>query len=43
MPFKMPKLRMELQMLLQIGITKRENRNYTFGVLGGRIEGEGKG
>ena len=30
-------------MLLQIGITKRQNRNYTFGDFGGRIEGEGKG
>ena len=30
-------------MLLQIGITKTKNRNYTFGDLGGRIEGEGKG
>lgn len=26
-------------MLLQIGITKYGNRNYTFGVFGGRIEG----
>ena len=34
---------MGLQMLLQIGITKYGNRNYTFGVFGGRIEGEGKG
>lgn len=34
---------MELQMLLQIGITKYGNRNYTFGVFGGMIEGEGKG
>nr|DAM35089.1 MAG TPA: hypothetical protein [Caudoviricetes sp.] len=34
---------MGLQMLLQIGITKYGNRNYTFGVFGGWIEGEGKG
>lgn len=28
-------------MLLQIGITKYGNRNYTFGVFGGWIEGGG--
>nr|DAV17184.1 MAG TPA: hypothetical protein [Caudoviricetes sp.] len=28
-------------MLLQIGITKLENRNYRFGVFGGRIGGRG--
>ena len=30
-------------MLLQIGITKYGNSNNTFGVFGGRTEGEGKG
>ena len=40
---KWRKMGMGLQMLLQIGITKYGNRNYTFGVFGGMIEGEGKG
>ena len=40
---KWRKMGMELQMLLQIGITKYGNRNYRFGVFGGMIEGEGKG
>ena len=30
-------------MLLQIGITKYGNRNYTFGVFGGVDRGGGKG
>ena len=34
---------MGLLLGLQIGVTFSENRGYTFGVFGGRIEGEGKG
>lgn len=33
---------MGLLLGLQIGVTFPENRGYTFGVFGGRIEGEGK-
>lgn len=32
-----------LQLGLQSGVTFREKWGYTFGVFGGRIEGEGKG
>lgn len=34
---------MGLQLGLQSGVTFREKWGYTFGVFGGRIEGEGKG
>lgn len=39
----MAKMGMGLLLGLQIGVTFSENRGYTFGVFGGRIEGEGKG
>ena len=32
-----------LQLGLQSGVTFREKWGYTFGVFGGRIDGEGKG
>ena len=37
------KIGMGLLLGLQIGVTFSEIRGYTFGVFGGRIEGEGKG
>lgn len=37
------KMGMGLLLGLQIGVTFSEIRGYTFGVFGGRIEGEGKG
>lgn len=40
---KMVKMGMGLLLGLQIGVTFSEIRGYTFGVFGGRIEGEGKG
>ena len=40
---KWRKMGMGLLLGLQIGVTFPENRGYTFGVFGGRIEGEGKG
>ena len=40
---KWRKMGMGLLLGLQIGVTFSEIRGYTFGVFGGRIEGEGKG
>ena len=40
---KVAKMGMGLLLGLQIGVTFSEIRGYTFGVFGGRIEGEGKG
>ena len=40
---KMAKMGMGLLLGLQIGVTFSEIRGYTFGVFGGRIEGDGKG
>lgn len=40
---KVAKMGMGLLLGLQIGVTFSEIRGYTFRVLGGRIEGEGKG
>lgn len=40
---KCPILALGLLLGLQIGVTFSEIRGYTFGVFGGRIEGERKG